>query len=170
MSPPDPARATTTRNRVAVVLLRAAAVTGMIHAAFSAYWAMDGKWLLATVGEWAVDYAIAEPRNAATLLSAVALLKVAVAVGPVLLVRSQGSRRLRATAWACAGALTIYGAVNSVAAWLVLAGVFRPDTRVDRQAMIGHGLLWDPLFLVWGLLLGAGLHLTKRWSARLQSG
>jgi hypothetical protein len=46
-------------------------------------------------------------------------------------------------------------------AGLVLAGAIDPDGGFDRQAMIGHALLWDPLFLLWGLLLAAGLGATR---------
>ncbi len=35
-----------------------------------------------------------------------------------------------------------------------------PDGGYDRRAMIGHVFLWDPLFLVWGLLV-AGLYVTR---------
>jgi hypothetical protein len=50
------------------------------------------------------------------------------------------------------------GAVNSVAASLVLSGALQTNSPIDREAMIGHGYLWDPLFLAWGLLLAAGLY------------
>ena len=38
-----------------------------------------------------------------------------------------------------------------------------PDGGYDRQAMFGHTLLWDPLFLVWGVLLLSGLATTRGW-------
>lgn len=68
------------RDRSGLRLLWGVCAAGGLHAAFSAYWALGGRWLLDTVGS---------------------------------------------------GGLT------------------------------GHALLWDPLFALWGLLLLAGLWLTR---------
>jgi Protein of unknown function (DUF3995) len=142
-----------------VRLLMGAAVAGFIHAGFSLYWALGGRWLLPTVGQWALDYARESPVTAGILLMIVAAVKGAVAIFPVL--ASEGKlarpRAWRGLAWLAAIVLTGYGAVNSIVAWLVLGGVLRPEGGYDRQAMIGHAYLWDPLFLVWGLLLGVGV-------------
>ena len=144
---------------VETYFLVAAAVAGLIHAAFSLYWALGGRWLLRTVGEWAVDYAQEAPVAASVSLTTVAAVKGAVAIIPLLASRSPlpRPRVWRGLAWLAAIVLTGYGAVNSVLGWLVLAGAVTPAGGFDRQAMIGHAYLWDPLFLVWGLLLGAGL-------------
>lgn len=140
-------------------LLAAAAVAGVIHAAFSLYWALGGHWLLPTVGQWAVDLAREAPLASGIVLSFVAAVKCAVAFTPLL--ASQGRiphpRVWRGLAWVAAVILTGYGALNTIVAWLVLGGALRPEGGFDRQAMNGHAYLWDPLFLVWGLLLGAGL-------------
>jgi len=142
-----------------VRLLMGAAVAGFLHAGFSLYWALGGRWLLPTVGQWALDYARESPVAAGFLLIIVAAVKCAVAIFPVL--ASQGKlarpRAWRGLAWLAAIVLTGYGTVNSIVAWLVLGDVLRPEGGYDRQSMIGHAYLWDPLFLVWGLLLGAGL-------------
>ena len=140
-------------------LLTAAAVAGMIHAAFSLFWALGGRWLLPTVGQWAVDYAREAPLATGILLSFVAGVKGAVALTPLLASRRRlpHPRMWRGLAWIAALVLTGYGAVNSIVAWLVLGGGLRPDGGFDRQSMIGHAYLWDPLFLVWGLMLGTGL-------------
>ena len=140
-------------------LLVAAAVAGLIHAAFILYWALGGRWLLRTVGEWAVDYAREAPVAAGMLLTTVAGVKCAVALVPLLASRGllPRPRAWRGLAWLAAIVLIGYGAVNSVVGWIVLGGVVRPEGGFDRQAMTGHAYLWDPLFLVWGLLLGVGL-------------
>jgi hypothetical protein len=139
--------------------LMGAAAAGTIHAGFSLYWAFGGRWLLPTVGQWAMAYAREAPVAAGLLLIIVAAVKCAVAILPVLASRRKHDRpwAWRSLAWLAAIVLTGYGAVNSVVAWLVLGGVLRPEGGFDRQSMIGHAYLWDPLFLVWGLLLGAGL-------------
>ncbi|GGM26304.1 hypothetical protein GCM10007977_029380 [Dactylosporangium sucinum] len=136
-----------------------AAVAGLTHAGFSLYWALGGRWLLPTVGQWAVTAAREAPVTAGLLLIVVAALKCAVVIIPL----AAGRRPLprpgawRAFAWLAAAVLTGYGALNSIVAWLVLGGVLRPEGGYDREAMIGHAYLWDPLFLAWGALLGAGL-------------
>ena len=145
-------------------LLTGAAVAGITHAAFSLFWALGGRWLLPTVGQWAVDYAREAPLATGILLSCVAGVKCAVALAPLLASRGRlpHPRMWRGLAWIAAVVLTGYGAVNSIVAWLVLGGVLRPEGGFDRQSMSGHAYLWDPLFLVWGLLLGAGLFVGAR--------
>ncbi|GAA1558378.1 hypothetical protein GCM10009827_094160 [Dactylosporangium maewongense] len=140
-------------------LLMGAAAAGLLHAGFSLYWAFGGRWLLPTVGQWAVTVARESPVTAGLLLVAVAAVKCTVVVVPLVTSRRSLPRpgAWRAFAWLAAIVLTGYGALNSIAAWLVLGGVLRPEGGFDRQAMLGHAYLWDPLFLVWGLLLGAGL-------------
>jgi hypothetical protein len=140
-------------------LLMGAAVAGLAHAGFSLYWALGGRWLLPTVGQWAVTVAREAPVAAGLLLIIIAAVKCAVVIIPLVASRRPLPRPgvWRAFAWLAAIVLTGYGALNSIAAWLVLGGALRPKGGFDRQAMIGHAYLWDPLFLVWGLLLGAGL-------------
>ncbi len=72
---------------------------------------------------------------------------------------------------AAALVLTLYGAANVVGAALVELGVVSPGGAVDWTALRWHLGLWDPWFVVWGLLLGAatwrflrsgGMHRTVR--------
>lgn len=76
-------------ERVLDVPAKRAAVAGLIHAAFSLYWALGGRWLLRTVGEWAVDYARDAPVAAGMLLATVAAVKCAAALVPVLVSRGR---------------------------------------------------------------------------------
>ena len=48
-------------------------------------------------------------------------------------------------------------AVLSVVGWLVQAGVVAHGRNADRTALAWHAFLWDPWFLVWGLLVAAAL-------------
>lgn len=57
--------------------------------------------------------------------------------------------------------LVLWGGTNTVVVNLVLSGVLPPGENYDHAAMIGHGWLWDPLFLLWGLALAIGLFATK---------
>jgi hypothetical protein len=147
----------------AIRLVWLAWVLGLTHAAFSVYWALGGRWLLATVGQWAVAAAEQNPVRAGLLLGVVALVKVAGATIPVLVVhrRISACRFWRAVSWLGAVGLVLYGGFNVVVASAVLSGLIRPEGGYDRAAMVGHAVLWDPLFLAWGLTLLASLWLSR---------
>ena len=151
------------RRRTGTRLLIAAAAVGLLHAAFSLYWALGGRWLLRTVGAWAVQLADSSPAAAGVVLGVVAALKLAGAVVPVMVEtgRLGGRRAWRALAWTGACGLIAYGLLNVLVAWSVLARLVMPHGGYDAAAMIGHAALWDPLFLLWGLLLAGGLALTR---------
>jgi hypothetical protein len=59
-------------------------------------------------------------------------------------------RGLRAVSAAASALLIVYGALNVLAAALVLSGVLHPTGRVDRTALRWHAGVWDLWFLVWG--------------------
>ena len=59
--------------------------------------------------------------------------------------------------WLGAVALLLWGGVNTFTANLVLAGVLNPGDGFDRDGMVGHAWLWDPLFLLWGVALSVAL-------------
>jgi len=63
-------------------------------------------------------------------------------------------RPLVVTGWLAAGLLITYGAVNMGGAVLALTGAVDGGPDMDRYALGWHLALWDPLFLLWGLLLG----------------
>lgn len=144
-------------------VLVAAAGAGLLHAGFTVYWAAGGRWLLRTVGAWAVRLADGRAGTAAAVLAVVALVKIAGAVLPVLVEsgRVGGRRRWRTLQWAGAVVLIAYGLVNTVVAWAVITGLVTAAGGYDHPAELGHAALWDPLFLLWGLLLAAGLVLTR---------
>lgn len=145
-------------------LLWCAGGVALVHAGFSAYWALGGRWLLRTVGAWAVDLVHRAPLVSGVVLGLVAVAKVAGAAVPLLV----ESGRLRGrTVWRrleLLGAVVLvgYGALNVAAGWAVLGGVLHSSGGYDRAAELGHAALWDPLFLVWGVLLAAGLRATRR--------
>lgn len=152
------------RRRAGLRLLLAAGVAGGIHAAFSLYWAAGGRWLLDTVGTGAVELAAERPGAAAGILLAAAAAKGAGAIVPVLVERTGGGRvrrLVRALSWAGGGCLLLYGTTVAAVAAAVLSGVISPDGPIDRRGLQGHAMLWDPLFALWGLLLLAGLWLTR---------
>lgn len=134
-----------------------AAAAGLVHAAVSAYWLLGGTALLDTLGSRVVD--AFDGRR--WLLLPIVLGKIGIAVAPLRLAARGWTRHTRWGAWLVALALIAWGGVNTVVADVVLAGLVSPAGGYDRPAMIGHGLLWDPLFLVWGLALAVGLRATS---------
>ncbi|WP_188667052.1 DUF3995 domain-containing protein [Tersicoccus solisilvae] len=145
-----------------------ACAAGLLHAGASLYWALGGRMLLETVGQWAVGLAEDAPLAAGLGLGVVAALKAIAAVVPVAVARGRvgPARFWRAVSWVGAVVLIVYGAFNTVIAQAVLAGLVRADGGYDEAAMIGHAWLWDPLFLVWGLALAAHLWLSRRPTRR----
>lgn len=139
--------------------LLAAAGCGLVHAAFSAYWAFGGTWLADTVGQWALDWYRTQTTAAMIALLVISAVKGVVAIGPVLNESRPlpGYRRWRGLCWLGGSVLLLYGLVNMVGAWLVLAGAVSSPSSSDRPALLGHAALWDPLFALWGGFLLAGL-------------
>lgn len=152
--------------RLAVTWCAVAAAFGCVHAAASLYWALGGDMLASTVGAWAVQWRTGSPVAAGATLATIALVKVVAAVVPWIAARSGGPRgALRVLCWAGSALLVAYGLVNAAAANLALSGVGGPVT--DLSATRGHAWLWDPLFLAWGLALGAGLWKSRTAAASL---
>lgn len=65
--------------------------------------------------------------------------------------------RARALAWVDGGVLTLYGLVYTVVGLLLQAGVIGMPAAPNRRAFAWHTFLWDPWFLVWGLLVVVAL-------------
>ena len=154
----------------ALTTARAALVVGAAFAGVSIYWGLGGTAMLATVGG-----ALAAGRRSGTLATtslvwAAVVLKIIAAVLPLTLVssRSHGlrfrrrQRILRPLIWVEAVVLTGYGLVQCVVGWLVQFGVIHTPATADHYALAWHAWLWDPWFLVWGLLVTATLILSGR--------
>ncbi|CAG7845652.1 hypothetical protein USB125703_01925 [Pseudoclavibacter triregionum] len=138
--------------------LAVAAVAGLIHAGFSAYWALGGTWLLETVGEQVVEAF----SGALWFIGLVACAKLLAAVLPLAVeaVRSMpGWLRgaIRLVSWLGALGIILWGGYGMIAAQLALAGALGTVADTSIPALIGHAWIWDPLFLVWGLALLIGL-------------
>ncbi|MGW9402355.1 DUF3995 domain-containing protein [Arthrobacter sp. NPDC055585] len=163
-APQEPPRRADAWPRRGTGFLRAACILGLVHAAFSAYWALGGDWLLATVGRFAVQNRQESPAQAAAVLGGAALLKAAAAVIPLAAAhgRFPFPRLIRALSWVGGAALCLYGAVNTVAASAVLAGWIPAGPDADLDGLKGHAWLWDPLFLAWGAALLTYLVLSRR--------
>lgn len=144
-----------TTTRRAPVGLVAAAVLGLVHAGFSFYWAAGGTLLVSSLGTDLVE----RFRGREWVLVPIGVVKAIAAVAPLAFGRRGWPVRrvTRLVCWAGAVLLMAWGGLNTIVGNLVLAGVIRPDSGYDHAGMVGHAYLWDPLFLVWGLALAAGL-------------
>jgi len=131
-------RGVTPSRRLAVsrALVWTAGLAGVVHAAFSLYWALGGRWLLATVGQWAVDLSTEAPLAAGIALGLVATAKLLGAAIPIGVAygRVPWPRFWRGISWAGGLLLVAYGGVNTIVAVAVLAGVFRAEpASADRD-------------------------------------
>ncbi|GAA1481044.1 DUF3995 domain-containing protein [Gordonia sinesedis] len=141
-----------------VIAFAVAGVTGVIHAGVSIYWGVGGDALLSTVGNVADRF---DDSGTRWLLIVVGLAKLAAALSVVALLRGPHIPLLRPMLWVVATALVTWGAVNTISASLLATGVLPRPASYDNAATLGHALLWDPLFLAWGLSLATGLWLTQ---------
>lgn len=139
--------------RAAAVL---ALLLGLAYAAVSAYWALGGTALLATVGGVFEQAGLHGGGLARAGLWLVVLVKVVAAALPILALSLSLPlaihRLLRALSWAGAAVLTIYGGVFTAGDVLSLAGLVGGGAAKNQTALTWHGALWDPWFLLWGLL------------------
>lgn len=136
---------------------------GLLYAAVSLYWALGGSWLLDTVGA-----SLTQAGRSASALVVIAVwfavgLKVIASVLPLPAVAAiaPGSLRwrrlLRSLAWVEAVILTFYGLALTAVGLLVQAGLIGTPATADHRALAWHAYLWDPWFLVWGVLVTAAL-------------
>ncbi len=128
-------------------------------AAVSTYWGLGGRALLDMLGGEIERRALAGDDVLLAANAVGAVLKVLGGVLALALVQPRGERlprrALQALAWAGAAVLTVYGLVQTVAIVLVALDVVEPAEPLETKAVLWRMFLWEPWFLVWGLLLGA---------------
>lgn len=134
-----------------------AAAAAFGYAAVSLYWAAGGTAGLSTVGGTAQTMARSGGAAAGAVITVTVLLKTAGGLLALAMVMPWG-RRLPRRALSMAGLgsalLILYGAVEVAGEALAETGAIRPSAP-DWTALRWHLALWDPWFLVWGLLLAA---------------
>jgi hypothetical protein len=108
----------------------------------------------------------------AALWIAVALKLAAVAL-PLLLTTGVTAPRwtgiIRVLTLIEAVVLTGYGLVLTTVGLLVQADVVHAGIGADHRALAWHAYLWDPWFLVWGLLVFAALLAGRAGHVRLDA-
>jgi hypothetical protein len=118
------------------------------------YWTVGGTAFLDTVGGWAED--AARQRDAGAIMVGVVVVAAKLVGGGLALAlfgpdRFRHERLLVRVAKVAGVVLVVYGTASVIGAALGLVGV--AGDEVDRQALWGHALVWDPWFVVWGALL-----------------
>ena len=145
-------------------LAQAACVAGLAYAAISVYWALGGTWLLDTVAGTLGQPGRAGDAGIILAVWAAAVLKIIGAIVPLAAAgvrpgqaTTARRRQVRVLAWLEAAILTIYGLVLTGAGLLVQSGAIAPAASADHRALAWHAYLWDPWFLLWGVLVTAAL-------------
>jgi len=141
----------------------AAFLVGVMYAAVSAYWGLGGTGLLDTIGGTLEREGRAGNAGLLAVLWVTVVLKLVAAI--LGLVAVLGHRRVRPrhrqvarrAAWAAALILVFYGGVLTVVGLLVQLDLVHASAKADHKALRWHAYLWDPWFLVWGVLLTAAL-------------
>lgn len=122
-------------------------------AAVSAYWALGGKVGTETI---AMDIARIPLANDPMVVWATAGLKALAGMLALTLVRPCGRllplRVLIRATWAAGLVLTFYGGANLVDHGRMVAGLRDTPEVLGEQAARWHLLLWDPVWLLGGVL------------------
>ncbi len=125
-------------------------------ALISAYWAAGGTGLLDTVGGPIARWGRHRGVQVRLALALIVALKLIVARLPVAAMCPR-RRSIRRLAWLEAIVLTAYGGLLTDAGLAIQPGLLRAGLKPDWTALDWHVYLWDPWFLVAGVLLLAAL-------------
>jgi hypothetical protein len=131
---------------------------GLLYALVSAYWAAGGRAGVDTLGGSLAKLARERDPALIAIVWVTAALKLGGAVLGLAVTRQQTAlpRLLVIVAsWGASALLVLYGGILVVVQGLVQLGVLHASETVDWRAFHWHLYLWDPWFLLWGLLLGA---------------
>ena len=134
------------------------ACLGVASAVMSAYWALDGTALLATVGGEIERWGRERSAGVVVTLWVITVAKIMGAVAPLVFVGVGAgrlpawtrARPMRVLGWVVAIGLTVYGGVLTVAGALVDWGVIDAADDADEHAIAWHAYFWDPWFALWG--------------------
>jgi hypothetical protein len=145
----------------------AAALWALLFAATSAYWAAGGTAGRATVATALAERAAERDPGLVATLWATAALKAALAGLALSLTRPRG-RILRFAGWTTGTALTLYGAVGLGEFGLMAVGVLEVQADVGHAAVTWYLLLWEPIWLLGGLLFLAAARAAPRRPPRVR--
>lgn len=136
----------------------AAAWVAFAFAAVSLYWGAGGTVGIGTLGGHIEEMALARDPVMVMMVWVTGVLKVLGGLLALALVQPWGRRLPRRWlllgAWTGAVGLTVYGLLQVTSVALIAFGVISPTHPVEITVLWWRGLLWEPWFLVWGILLG----------------
>lgn len=150
-------------DQTATNLARSASALMLVSAATSAYWAAGGTGLLDTVGGSIARWGQEGGPSVRLALATVVVLKLAAAWLPLRAVRESRQPTVRKLAWLEAAILTVYGGVLTVSGVAVQAHLLNAGADPDWKALDWHVYLWDPWFLIVGLLVWGALQRSREW-------
>jgi hypothetical protein len=144
----------------------AACAWAFLFAIPSFYWAAGGTLGLGTLSPEIRRLTAAQDPGFIALVWVTGVLKVAAGVLALALVQPWGRAiprwMLRLGAWGTGVLLTLYGGVGFVQAMGVLTGLIETATPVDRTPLRWYAFLWEPYWLVGGLLFLATAWIYER--------
>lgn len=158
----DPGRTTRRSGRGPAY---AAAVVTAVFAVPNVYWGLGGTAGLDTLGGVVEEQARAgDPAIHAMNWVAVGLklLLAGVAIALVHPLPRVPNGAVRGVAWAGAVILVVYGFAQTLGVGLMYLGVLEPGDGLTERALLWRLLLWEPWFLVCGVLLGTATWLQGR--------
>lgn len=132
----------------------AACVWALVFAAISFYWAMGGRAGTETLGPAITG--LAQDPTFIAFVWVTAILKVLLGLLALALIRLPENRILRrlllASGWAAGIGMVLYGGASFVQHALMLTGAVRLPAGLGETAAFWHLLLWDPFWMLGGLL------------------
>ena len=145
-----------------------AAIWAFAFATVSGYWAVGGEWGIETV---AADIERIPLANNPVFVWATAGLKALTGMLALALVQPWGQllpqRVLIGGVWSTGLLLTLYGGANLVDHGRMFAGLRDTPQVLGQQAARWHLLLWDPVWLIGGVLfLAAAQDHRRGWRKR----
>jgi hypothetical protein len=160
-------RASLRRDPKGLGFAQAACVVGLLFAVVSAYWGLGGTWLLDTLPRALEEGALAGNTDIYVAVWAAVVLKIMAAVLPLLALRPlrhpAWNRNVWVLAWTAAAILILYGLAQTVLGQLAIHGSGSADDRV------WSAYLWDPWFVIFGVLIAAALVRGRRRRSAAQS-
>lgn len=134
----------------------AACAWAVVFAAASFYWAAGGTAGSGTVAKMYTASAVAHDAGLAAQLWIAGVLKLLIGVLALALVQRWGRRFPRwmplAAGWAAGVLLSLYGVADLIDHALMAIGAINTPASLGASAVRWHLLLWDPWWLLGGIL------------------
>jgi hypothetical protein len=131
----------------------------------SVYWAAGGTGGAHTIARSLANQAAErDPAFVATLWAAAAVKAMLAALTLALTppATARFARPIRCAGWIAGGTLTLYGAAGLIEFGLMARGAREVPTDVGDTAVLWYVLLWEPLWLLGGLLFVAATRQAAR--------